>query len=78
MAPGFSSHHSLARYHDAVNDGCPPPDPRRSYRWPWYLLGAVILGLVLAILWLWPVVQRIRQQRLANPPAAASEPATRN
>jgi hypothetical protein len=25
--------------------------PPRTYRWPWFLLAAVLLGIVLAIIW---------------------------
>jgi hypothetical protein len=40
------------------------------YRWPWFVLAAVILGVVLAIAWMSVAVHRIREQRIAYPPAA--------
>lgn len=42
-----------------------PAVPR--YRWPWFVLGGVVLGAVLAVLWMSAEVQRVRQQRQPNP-----------
>jgi hypothetical protein len=41
-------------------------EPRPQYRWPRILLGAVILGLVLAVMWMSVLVHRIREQRQYN------------
>jgi putative heme-binding domain-containing protein len=39
------------------------PAPRPVYRWPRFLLAAVLLGVALAILWMTVEVRRIRQRR---------------
>ena len=50
---------------DAQNANPPPPPPR--YRWPWFVLAAFILAVVLAVIWMSFEVRRIRQQRDPNP-----------
>jgi hypothetical protein len=52
---------------DEQNDS----DERPRYRWPWFVLGAVILGFALAILWMSVLVRRIREERIPD-----SSPAT--
>lgn len=39
-----------------------PPAPRR-YQWPWFVLAAAILGILLAIVWMMGAVRRARQIR---------------
>src|SRR4051812_31621009 len=39
-----------------------PPLPRR-YQWPWFVLAAAILGIVLAIIWMMAAVKRARRIR---------------
>jgi hypothetical protein len=48
----------------------PEPDPRagRRYTWPWLVLGAFILAVILAILWLSAEIQRTRRIRDLNAP----------
>jgi hypothetical protein len=46
----------------------------RRYRWPWFLLAAVVLAFLLALLWLQPVIRTIREQRQINPPSTPAEP----
>lgn len=41
----------------------PPANQASKYRWPWFVLGAVLLGILLAVLWLSREVQRTRQLR---------------
>jgi hypothetical protein len=36
---------------------------RPRYKWPWFVLGAVVLGIVLAIIWMVVLIQRTREQR---------------
>jgi len=36
------------------------------YRWPWFVLGAVVLGIVLAIIWMSREVERTRRNRDQN------------
>jgi hypothetical protein len=48
-----------------------PPEPRpankaRTYRWPWFLLAAIILGILLAAWWLSKEVARTRNLRDMN------------
>ncbi len=38
------------------------------YRWPWFVLVAVVLGVVLAIAWMSFAVQREKQERDVNAP----------
>ncbi len=37
------------------------------YRWPWFVLAAVVLGVLLAVVWMTIEVRRIRQQQSSNP-----------
>jgi hypothetical protein len=48
--------------------------PRPRYVWPWFVLGAFLLGVALAVLWLSREVKRLRQYK-TFPPASAA-PAT--
>jgi hypothetical protein len=47
-----------------------PPSPR--YQWPWFVLGAFLLGLALAMLWMSFEVRRVKQERNVNAPPPAS------
>ena len=53
-------------------------EPPRKYTWPKYVLGGVVLGIVLAIVWMAVLVNRIRGQRdeMAWPTNAAKTQAT--
>jgi len=42
-------------------------NPQR-YRWPWFVLAAFLLGVVLAIVWMSYAVHRERQERDVNAP----------
>lgn len=56
----------------------PAPEGAPTYRWPWFVLGAVVLGVVLAILWMAQEVRRTRRIRELNtPPAAGQAPEVR-
>ena len=44
-------------------NGTPPP----RYKWPWFVLAAVLLGIALAVLWMSFAVIRLRQMRDTNP-----------
>lgn len=48
---------------------------RRKYRWPWFVLTAVLLGFVLAILWVGLAARKIERQRDYNAPLPSSTPA---
>jgi hypothetical protein len=47
-----------------------PPKPR--YTWPWYVAGAVVLAIVLAILWMSKEVERVKRIRDANKPQSSA------
>ena len=40
-----------------------PDEMPRRYRWPWFVLAAVVLAVVLAVIWMSYAVKRERQQR---------------
>ena len=50
-----------------TNNPAPGQRPQR-YRWPWFVLGAVVLGILLAILWVSFEVSRTRRQQPWNQP----------
>jgi len=43
-------------------------NPRR-YKWPWFVLAMVVLGIVLAIVWMFFAVRKVERERNFNPPA---------
>ena len=47
----------------------PLPAARPRYRWPWFVLGAIILAILLAILWMSKEIGRVRRIRDLNTPA---------
>jgi len=48
------------------------PSPQLHYRWPWFVLGAFLLAIVLAVLWMSREVERTRLLRDLNSPSAAA------
>jgi hypothetical protein len=49
-------------------------EPKPRYIWPWFVLGAVVLAIVLAVLWMAKEAARIRRNRdLTFPGQAANE-----
>lgn len=36
---------------------------RPHYRWPWFVLGAFVLAIILAVIWMTVLIQRTREQR---------------
>ena len=38
-------------------------EEKRRYRWPWFVLGAAIIGALLTIVWVAVAVQRAKQIR---------------
>lgn len=55
---------------DEKNEASQPP----SYTWPWFVLGLVLLGFVLAIIWMTVLVRRTREQREYNAWPAPTHP----
>jgi hypothetical protein len=58
------------RYNCFVNELDEIP-PKRNYKWPWFVLAAVLLFLALAILWVSFAVNREKQERDFNAPVPA-------
>ena len=61
------------------NDAGNPPDPgkKRHYKWPWFVLAAVLLAIALAVLWMSKEIARTRRIRDLNaPPPATNRGAT--
>ena len=46
--------------------------PKRRYNWPWFVLAGVVLGILLAIIWMSREVERTRRNRDLNAPLPAS------
>jgi len=47
----------------------PKNDQKPTYRWPWIALAMVVLGIVLAVVWMTAEVRKIERQKESNPPA---------
>jgi bacteriorhodopsin len=46
--------------------------PKQKYRWPWFVLAAVVLFFALAVLWVAIAAKKVEQQRDSAPlPASA-------
>jgi len=45
----------------------PNENPQR-YRWPWFVLAALVLGVVLAVVWMSYAIHREKQERDFNAP----------
>jgi len=37
--------------------------PKPGYLWPWFLLAGVLLGVLLAVIWITAEVRRLKEQR---------------
>ncbi|HLX68662.1 MAG TPA: hypothetical protein VKV04_03450 [Verrucomicrobiae bacterium] len=63
---------------DQQND----PNQRPRYTWPWFLLGAVVLGIILTSIWMTVLIRKTREQRdmysWPQPPAQTNRPANTN
>ncbi len=42
------------------------PETKPRYLWPWFVLGAFVLAIVLAVFWLSKEIERARRIRDAN------------
>jgi hypothetical protein len=47
----------------------------RHYRWPWVAAAAVVLGIVLAVVWVGFAVKKVERERELNAPLPDSAPA---
>jgi bacteriorhodopsin len=45
-------------------------NPRR-YKWPWFALAAVLLGIVLAVVWVSFAVKKVERERNFRAPVSA-------
>jgi hypothetical protein len=61
---------ACGRYNFFVNEPDEIP-PQQNYRWPWFVLAAVLLFFVLAIVWMSFAVKREEQERDFNAPIPA-------
>jgi len=52
-------------------------EARRTYAWPWWVLGAVLLAIVLAVLWMSQEIARTRRIRDLNAPAPQTNKVSR-
>jgi hypothetical protein len=50
-----------------MNEPDPLP-PGRKYIWPWFAAGSVVLGIVLAVFWVWLEVRHVESERDVNGP----------
>ena len=53
----------------ADDENKPGRETKRTYTWPWWVLGALLLAVVLAILWMSHEVARTRMIRDLSAPA---------
>ena len=49
--------------------------PKQHYKWPWFVLAAVVLAVVLAVVWMSYAVKHERDQRDFSAPLPSSAPA---
>lgn len=42
--------------------------PKRHYKWPWIFWGMIVLGIILAIIWMSFAVQKVERERGVNTP----------
>lgn len=56
-----------------MTDSSPDPtEPPRRYLWPWFFWGFVLLGFLLAVIWLTPEIKRLERERDYNAPIPTS------
>ena len=51
-----------------------PDASEKNYRWPWFVLAAFLLAVLLAVLWMSFAVRHERQERDLNAPLPDSAP----
>jgi F0F1-type ATP synthase assembly protein I len=56
-----------------MDPGRESPPGRPRYRWPWFVLAALLLGLALAVLWMSVAVRRAGRLRESHPAPAHDE-----
>ena len=48
--------------------------PRRKYTWPWFVLAAVVLAIVLAVIWVGLAAKKVEEQRDFGQPLPSTAP----
>jgi hypothetical protein len=48
--------------------------PKPTYKWPWFVLAAFVLGVVLAVVWMTFAIKHEREQRDFSAPLPGSAP----
>jgi hypothetical protein len=51
----------------------PNENPRR-YKWPWMVAAAVVLGIVLAVVWMLVAVKKVESERDWSTPPPSNAP----
>jgi len=54
----------------------PDHEPKRRYTWPWFVVGAILLAIALAVAWMSREIERTRRIRDLNAPTAPTRPNT--
>lgn len=65
--------HSFRKRMTDEREELPNTGRRPHYRWPWFVLGAVVLAVMLAILWMSKEIDRTRRLRDQTPPPAPAQ-----
>ena len=52
-----------------------PNEKPRRYKWPWLVAAAVLLGIVLAVVWMSIAAKKIERERDYGAPLPGSTPA---
>jgi hypothetical protein len=47
--------------------------PARKYKWPWFVFGAALLGILLAVIWMFIAVQREKSEMEFSSPVPAAK-----
>lgn len=49
--------------------------PKPKYKWPWFVLAFVVVGIALAVLWVTLAARKVEQQRDLVEPLPTTTPA---
>ena len=50
-------------------------EPPRRYRWPWYALAFVLIGIISTVIWMTVYVKKLEREHDYNAPLPTSQPA---